>query len=170
MPVRWCSRSPAVSCDQERDPGVSSVMAPGPGPVMCGPGADATTAAVVIEAGAWYGFGAYVATSALAILLTPSSAVMYVLFFGWYPSVKYLVERIDKRIPEWIIKLLLFNAAFAALYFIFPAVITDITPNFAEIFYVMAAILNAAFIVFDIGLSKIINYYARHIFPKIRRK
>lgn len=77
----------------------------------------------VIELSRGWAFGVYAATSAISIIVIPNkeAALIYVLFFGYYPIIKGLIEgKIKNRILEYIIKVLIFNVAvFAAEYIFF---------------------------------------------------
>ena len=49
----------------------------------------------VLEMGKGWAFGIYVAVSLLAMLVVPTkeAAVLYVVFFGYYPILKALIEK-----------------------------------------------------------------------------
>lgn len=73
----------------------------------------------VLEMGKGWAFGIYVAVSLLAMLVVPTkeAAVLYVVFFGYYPILKALIEkRIHKRALEWTVKILLFSVVMTAAY------------------------------------------------------
>lgn len=77
----------------------------------------------VIELSRGWAFGVYAATSALSIIVVPNkeAVILYVLFFGYYPIIKGLIEgKIKSRVLEYVIKVLIFNVAvFAAEYIFF---------------------------------------------------
>lgn len=132
--------------------------------------AGVAAAFIVAESGPVYGLLCYAASAILSMILAPASGWMYVVFFGWYPTVKCLIERLDRQAVEWPLKLAAFNAAFFVLWFLLPAVIADVMPKLADMFWVLFLCANAAFVLFDIGLSKLLSYYIRVILPKIRKK
>lgn len=132
--------------------------------------AGVAAAFIVAESGPLYGLLCYAASAILSMILAPSSGWMYVVFFGWYPAVKCLIERIDRQMIEWPLKLIAFNAAFSLLWFLLPAVLADVIPGLANMFWLLFLCANAAFVLFDIGLSKLLSYYIRVILPKIRKK
>lgn len=75
----------------------------------------------VLEMGKGWAFGIYVAVSILAMLVIPSkeAAILYVVFFGYYPILKAVMEKhIRKRSVEWIAKLLLFSVVMTAAYYL----------------------------------------------------
>ena len=77
----------------------------------------------VIELSRGWAFGVYVASSVISALIVPNkeAVVLYILFFGYYPIVKGLIEgKIKNRVLEYVIKVLIFNVAvFAAEYIFF---------------------------------------------------
>ena len=111
----------------------------------------------------------YGASSILGLLLSPGSAWLYVVFFGWYPTVKCLVERTRSRVLEWILKLISFNAAFFLLWFLLPEVFADLLPEISGLFWILWPAGNIVFILFDLGLSQLLGYYIRTILSKIRK-
>ena len=75
---------------------------------------------LVIELGLRWAFAAYIAASLLIFLFAePESKLMYICLFGYYPILKAIIEKFKKPLFEWILKLLVFNAAVVLVYFIF---------------------------------------------------
>lgn len=115
-------------------------------------------AAAVIRFGVPAGLFCYVVTGILALLLLPDKggAVLYLLFFGHYPVVKSLIERLGKLPLEWILKLCVFNALLCVLYFGFFALFAETAP--AAVSFAPFAFLsgNAAFVAYDVGFSRLI--------------
>ena len=46
------------------------------------------------------------------------AALLYVIFFGYYPILKALIERLKNKIVQWVLKYAVFNAAIVSAYFI----------------------------------------------------
>lgn len=121
----------------------------------------------VMEMGAGWALVIYVAVSLLSLLVAFSNgaALYYIFFFGLYPILKSCLERIPSRPAQWILKLLLFNACAAALYFLtvklfgMPGAVTRYG------LALVAAVVNLTFIVYDFALSRLIVLYVY----KIRR-
>lgn len=132
--------------------------------------AGVAAAFIVAESGPVYGLLCYAASAILSVILAPASGWLYIVFFGWYPSVKCLIERLDRQVFEWPLKLAVFNIAFFILWVLLPTVLADVVPKLADMFLVLLLCANAAFVLFDIGLSKLLSYYIRVILPKIRKK
>jgi hypothetical protein len=126
--------------------------------------------AAVIEAG--FGAGAFVfaGSGILAALIVPdkTSALIFALFFGYYPLVKSLAERLRHAVLAWAVKLAAFNASLTVIWFIFKELLFDagyISLN-ALIVY---AVGNAAFVLYDIGLKRLISFYIVRISKSLRK-
>lgn len=125
------------------------------------------TTIVVAETGPAYALIAYAAASALSLLLAPTLGWLYLGLFGWYPSAKCFIERIKSKFLQWIFKLLAFNAAAAVLYFLIDGLFDALFPRLAAYAVLVFAVGSAAFVVFDLVLTKFIAYYAAVLRPKI---
>lgn len=76
----------------------------------------------VIELSKGWAFGVYAATSLISVLVVPNkeAVVLYILFFGYYPILKGLIEgKIKNRVLEYVIKVLIFNVAVFSAEFVF---------------------------------------------------
>ena len=76
-------------------------------------------AGAVVSAGLKAGFFCYGAAGLLGLLLVPdkANALLYLLFFGLWPMLKSLLERIPVRPLEWLCKLAVFNAVLTLFWF-----------------------------------------------------
>lgn len=119
----------------------------------------------------------YLAAAVLAMLIVPRKgmAVCYVGFTGLYPIIKYGVEYRFRRRTEWLLKLLYFNVVFAVgailAYFVF---LPSAEPYFGALpDSVRAAVqwlgmllpANLIFVIYDIGLSRLIATLRRALPP-----
>ncbi len=104
----------------------------------------------------------WLASSALALTLLPDKtlALSYALFFGPYPLAKALAER-AKPLWEWVIKIGLFLASFAACVWLLQAFFT--LPELPVSYPVLAAAGIAVFLVYDFGLSKLLFYLEKRL-------
>ncbi|MDR0838241.1 MAG: hypothetical protein LBN99_01205 [Oscillospiraceae bacterium] len=114
-------------------------------------------AAAAIECGELWGLAVWGVSGALALILLPGSASvwLYSAFFGYYPVVKLFAERRLPTVPAWIVKL--------AAYAVSATVITLVWRPYKPIVAIVGA---AAFVVFDIGYSKLIVFYRARISRK----
>lgn len=128
-------------------------------------------AAGVISGGLATGFLCYGATALLGLLLLPDKgcALLYALFFGLYPMVKYLVERLRRLPVELLLKLAFFNLILLIFLFGFSALLFPLLPEVMQTALPLFGIGNVVFLIYDYGFSKLITYYASRI-RKVTRK
>ncbi len=129
---------------------------------------------VVIEIGCKWAFFTYLTSAFLAFLFAETeSKLIYICFFGFYPIIKCLVEKLGKPVTEWILKLLTFNACVVSLYFIFAEVLMlsfDDMGKLAEYGAVILLILgNIVFVVYDFAVSRLSFTYYDRFHSKIQK-
>ena len=123
---------------------------------------------------AWMTFGA---VSILGLLLVPDKeAILFYLFLGYYPIVKWRIDRVSPRQLRLPIKLLLFSAGYAAMI----GVLTLFFPALAGLseFYLMGIALFVGFcllyllcmILYDRMLNPIALLYVARLQPRLRRR
>lgn len=117
--------------------------------------------AAVISGGVAAGTLCYAVTAVLAVILLPNkgNALLYVVFFGLYPLIKYAVERFQKLFLELGLKLIFFNLIFWILWFGLRAVLFLVLPLDGKMPWVLYLVCNGAFLVYDFGLTKLIAFY-----------
>ncbi|MDR1117255.1 MAG: hypothetical protein LBL09_03285 [Oscillospiraceae bacterium] len=127
-------------------------------------------AVAVSNGGIGAGFAVYLAASILSLLILPSksSAILYTAFFGVYPMVKSLIERINKMPLEWVLKLLFFNAVMVGLKLLFSGLFYDVTGSEAA-FYLILAMGNIAFVVYDICFTGLIAQFLQRFWKLISK-
>ena len=131
------------------------------------------TAAVLIECGAVWSLLCFASAALLGALLAPdkASAAMYIVFFGYYPLVKGLIEK--KRFPialEWVLKLLVFNAAFALIFAMWKLGFVQVGFEKGYAIPILVAAGNFLFAVYDYGFSKLIGFYIRRVSRHIKKR
>jgi len=114
------------------------------------------TLLLVLELKPVWALGVYAAAAALSLLLLPvkGAALLYAMFFGYFPVLKTLLER---RLPKWlawICKFAVFNAAVVSAYVLATKVFNIDLDDFGETFgryakAVMLAVGNVTFFVYD---------------------
>ncbi|MBE6749652.1 MAG: hypothetical protein E7560_00620 [Ruminococcaceae bacterium] len=129
---------------------------------------------VLIEANWKWAFGAYAVSAVLTFLFAePESKLMYICFFGYYPIAKALIERINKNIPEWILKLGIFNAAVVGAYFAFSSVLGVSLSDFEILGKYGAAVFllagNVVFVVYDIAVSRMATVYFNVLHLRLKK-
>ena len=134
---------------------------------------------VVIECGTRWAAAVYVAEVLLALLITPDmeAKLLFVAFFGYYPIIKSLTERLKSRPLEWVCKLLVFNGAVVAAYAILSVVGFSLDVfrvagvSFPLWGFLLAFLLagNAVFVLYDIALTRLLPLYFHRFQPMLRR-
>jgi len=112
---------------------------------------------MVLELNHIWAIAVYGVAAMLSCLLLPDkgTAVVYTLFFGYYPILKSLLEQYLPKWLSWFCKFAAFNAAAIGLYFLVTKVFGLPFDNFGEAFgkyalLFMLAVLNAVFFVYDL--------------------
>lgn len=113
----------------------------------------------------------YIVTSVLAIMLlffiNMFSPLLYALFCGFYPILKYYIDRIRSLAVRLIIKIGIFACCAGAVYLISKLLLTntgfeDFTKTLAILFIALAIL---AFLMLDFAMTKMVF----SIFPKLRK-
>ena len=126
--------------------------------------------AAVIEAGIVSAFFVFIGSSIIGALLLPdkTAVIIYVLFFGYYPVIKSLAEKSRSMLLNWALKLAVFEAAFTLTWFLFRSLIFNVKVLWMPVI-VVYLIGASAFLVFDIGLTRLIGFYIIRISKNTRR-
>lgn len=124
-------------------------------------------AVAVIHCGYFWACGVYLVAGGLAMLLLPdkSCVIWFLLVFGHYGIVKSLIERLNKRIPEWILKVLVFALCIAAIFWLFRTVFLGALPQYS--LPLLFAGLLVCFVLYDIAFSALISFYCRRVKPYV---
>ena len=130
---------------------------------------------IVIEIDKKWAFGVYAAVGILGLLLATDkeASVMYIVFFGYYPIIKAILESKLSRILEYAVKFLIFNASMVASYFVLIKVFGMPMDDMNELGKYGPLILlgmgNIVFILYDISLTKLVILYRIKWQKKFRR-
>ena len=123
--------------------------------------------------GKGYAFYVFLAVAILSMLFVPDkeTALMYALFFGYYPIVKQIIEKIKVIILPFILKLLLFNFSVFIIEFlcvkVFGIPFFDDGVFSKSILILFVAAMNLCFIIYERFLKNFKILYERKIEPKI---
>ena len=128
----------------------------------------------IIEINCKWAWGCYAASILPVFLMAePEAKIMYIFLFGWYPIAKAVIERINRRWLEWIIKIIAFNAAVLFVYGVLAGIMNISVEEFGEFgkysIYIFLAVGNAAFIFYDMAISQIANIYMLRVHPHIKK-
>lgn len=126
--------------------------------------------AAVIETGIVSALFVFVGSAVIGALILPekTDVLVYGLFFGYYPVIKSIAEKLRSALLKWAVKLAVFEAAFSLLWFLFKNLIFDASFLETNIIFVYLA-GTAAFILFDIGLTRLIGFYIVRISKNIKK-
>ena len=139
-------------------------------------------AAGVIEggkSGIKVGLAVFVVSSFIGMLILPNrvAPLLFIIFFGYYPVLKSLLERISKNMLQWVLKLLVFNAALAIIWFALNdlflgfmdslPIVSEIDPQIMS-FAALVIAANIVFVIYDYGFTKLIWFYIQRVSSKIK--
>lgn len=130
--------------------------------------------AVLIETDKKWALFTYVSSAVLLFFIGEiESKVLYISFFGYYPILKAVIERIRNNVFEWIIKLFLFNAVIIAVYILFSGVFGMDSEEFGILskygIYILLVGANAVFVLYDICVSRMAMFYLYRLHPKVQK-
>ena len=129
---------------------------------------------VVIEIDKKWALMAYMVSAVLVFLFADvESRFLYVFFFGYYPIAKALIEKMRKPILEWPIKFIIFNVSVISVYVIFSSFFNFSLDEFGELgkygAYILLALGNVVFVLYDIAVSRFSMFYMVVLHPKIKK-
>ncbi|MBQ3057978.1 MAG: hypothetical protein IJD00_03410 [Clostridia bacterium] len=129
---------------------------------------------VLLEIGTKWAILAYITSAVLTLLFCePEAMLMYVFLFGYYPILKALIEKINKPLLEWPIKMLIFNVVVIFVYSVIAKLFgVDFSNDFSlgkYTAYIVLAVGNVVFVIYDITVAKMSTFYFYIIKPKLRK-
>lgn len=132
----------------------------------CPPFAGVLLIIIMLEVGYGWAFGTYTAISLLALFLLSDkeAAVMFILFFGYYPMLRALFEKkIKFKTLRYVLELIIYNICIAASVLICIYVFAINYDDFGELgkigFIAVIIMMNVIFILYDFLLSKLVLAY-----------
>jgi hypothetical protein len=131
--------------------------------------ASVTIAVAVVELDIKLGAVVYTAAAILIFLLTGSinTLLLFVLFFGSYPLLKYYIEKQRSAALEMILKFTAFNLLAILGFYLFKLLlgISPINPGNFPVWMILglAAGGQVVFLIYDYVLSRLIYYYINRI-------
>ena len=129
----------------------------------------------VIEIGAKWAWMIYAAVAVLSLLFAADkeAALLFVLFFGYYPVLKSFLERISNKVLSWISKFAVFNVAVVACFFLavnFLQLPEDSFTVFGIYLpWVFLILGNAVFLIYDIALSGLVSTYVEKLHHRVTK-
>ena len=134
-------------------------------------GVTAIAGVLVVSAGLKAGFFCYGAAGLLGLLLVPdkANALLYLLFFGLWPMLKSLLEHLPNRVLEWVCKLAVFNGIVAIFWFGLRELFLPFLPPILNKGWMIFAAGSVAFVIYDVGFSKLIGLYVARVDRVLRK-
>ncbi|EMS72192.1 hypothetical protein [Ruminiclostridium cellobioparum] len=125
-------------------------------------------AVIIIEFGTRAGWAFYLASAILSVLLVPRLEVIpFIVFFGVYGLIKLYIERIPGRVIEYVLKLIYFNICLAlGLFFLKEIILGGI--NLTAPVYIIAAVLELVFLLYDYIYTLFIRFYGSRLKQKLK--
>lgn len=120
----------------------------------------------------------YIAVSILSFFITfdKEASLIFILFFGHYPILRFYIERISNRPVRNIIKLAVFNVCIIAYFYITVYLfgLTQLLEEFDDFGkyggLVILVIVNVIFALYDYNLKVAHELYRKRLMPKFKRK
>lgn len=125
----------------------------------------------VIEYGKSAPWLVFAVTSVLSLLLLPqkSPAVMYALFFGYYPILKEKYEKKGK-IFGWVLKEATFHVAIIVMYFALRIVAFESVNMPVIMLAVTLVLVEIVFPLYDVALTRVISFYIYRLRSRFKIK
>ena len=122
---------------------------------------------IVIELGIGKAWLFYAASSLLSLIIMPDKirVIPYIVFFGAYGIVKFLIERIGRLLPEYLLKIGYYNMILLILFFTGKKLFIEFIPisGINQPLWLAAIVLQVLFILYDYVYSLFIAYYREKI-------
>lgn len=123
-----------------------------------------------------YALLVYLATTIVGLVVSPNKepVLLYACFFGYYPSVKFALDKgIKFKLLRAIIKLLVFNCAMVVAYlilvFLFKVPIEEIGALGKWTLVLLLGIANVLFVLFESTLRVFSLFYEKVLQPKVHK-
>ncbi len=129
---------------------------------------------VVIELDCKWAVLSYLSSAVLTFLFAEmESKLMFIGFFGFYPIVKCIIEKINKPIIEWIIKVIVFNACVITVYKLVAKLVVfsfedmGLFAKYSELILLILA--NIVFVFYDVAVSRVASLYIEKLHFRISK-
>lgn len=132
------------------------------------------TAVVVTEVSKAYALGAYFASAIIVLFFAePEAKLLYVMFFGYYPLLKIIIEKLNKRFFEDVLKFACFNAAILSVYLLFSGIagidMSDMNTFGKYTGVIFLAAGNVVFFMYDRLIERLAVVYLLRIHPVVKK-
>ena len=113
---------------------------------------------VFAQCGALYAFFAFLVSGFTSFFISDKTSwLLFICFFGFYPILKPIIEKIKKPVFEWALKLAVFNLSALVCYFSEVIIINlKLTPLLLAGVWILG---NVVFVLYDIAVSRVAAFY-----------
>ncbi len=133
---------------------------------------------MIVETSPKWAVTTYFVVSALCLVITPNyeATMLFILFMGYYPILKFYLDQLRNKIFSWTVKYVVFNFAAVIFFLAFQYVFTsvdllegmDVFGRFAlPLLWLMG---NAFFWLYDKVLGQLVDLYVNWFRKKILRR
>lgn len=134
--------------------------------------------AVAIEVNTAWALAAYAAAAVLSVFITPDkeAAILFIMFFGYYPVIRRILVKIKPKAVSWLIRFAVFNVSVLSAYYIIINVfgIFDFMEEFGFLKKyaapVIIIVINLIFIFYDFTAGVMLTAYMKWFRPTFLRK
>ena len=130
---------------------------------------------ILIEYGKQSAWSTYAAVSLLSILLgIDKEAAFFYMFLGYYPILKWSIDRIKRKLLRLLTKLLIFNGAVLLMYAVLGFVLNmdALDAEFSQmgmfLLVLFILMLNACLLLYDRLLFPLLYLYVHKLQPKLK--
>ncbi len=112
---------------------------------------------------------AYVGVSVLSLFMCPDkeAAMMFVMFFGYYPILRVYIQKLKPKLLKTLLKFATFNMAMVLAYviiiFVFGITETDMMGELSWFWILLLLAGNVVFAMFDVLLDRLLYIYEKKL-------
>lgn len=133
---------------------------------------------IAVEVNIPWAFLTYLAVSLLSMIITfdKEAALIFIMFFGHYPIIRFYIQKIPLSLFRLTIKLLIFNICIIGYFYVtvFIFGLDEMLDEFDDLgrygAYIMLGICNVIFLIYDLDLDFMYKLYRKKLMPKFRKK
>ncbi len=133
---------------------------------------------IAAEVNTGWAFLTYLAVGLLSMFITfdKEAALIFIMFFGHYPILRFYIQRISIKPIRLAVKLLLFNICIIAFFYVTVYIfgLKEMLEEFDDLgkygAYIMLGISNLVFLFYDFDLDYMYRLYRSRLMPKFRKK
>ena len=133
---------------------------------------------IAVEVNIPWAFLTYLSVSLLSMIITfdKEAALIFIMFFGHYPIIRFYIQKIPLRLLRLVIKLVIFNICIIGYFYVtvFIFGLDEMLDEFSDLgrygAYIMLGICNVIFLIYDLDLDFMYMLYRKRLMPKFRKK